>query len=60
LIFYTNDGEPIDFKLVQFNEIIPAGLAKRVSGYTAEGVHELVGNSLRNVEIRVLDFKIED
>jgi len=60
LIFYTNDGEPIDFKLVQFNEIIPAGLAKRVSGYTAAGVHELVGNSLRNVEIRVLDFKIED
>ena len=60
VVFYTDIGEPIDVDVVEYREeIIPAGLAKRVTNQHVDGsVKQLVGTSQRSVEIRVLDFKI--
>jgi len=54
-IFLDDQGNPIDTRDVEFAGIIPAGLAKRVTGKT---VHESVKNLTKQVEFRVVDFDI--
>jgi len=59
VVFYTAAGEPLDFDVVEHKELIPGGLAKRVTDQSVgESVRELVGTSPRSIEIRILDFKI--
>ena len=55
VIFLDDQGNPIDTRIVQFDEIIPAGLAKRV---TRKRVHESVRRLTKEVEFRALDFEI--
>ncbi len=54
VIFYDEKGEPLDFTLVTHEDIIPAGLAKRVDGYSRWDVENLE----KRFEIRVIDFLI--
>jgi len=63
VVFYGNDGAPIDIDVIQYRGIIPAGLAKRVAGNVDESVQELTTRSGSKtpdtkVEIRILDFRI--
>lgn len=64
VIFYDAQGEPIDVDIVHFQELIPAGLAKRVtSEVSSRSVQELSTDfGLRTlqtrVEFRILDFEI--
>ena len=55
----------IDFDLVKYSGIIPAGLAKRVQGVVPDNTYELSqgtpyenGNPRSKVEFRILDFTI--
>lgn len=36
LVFYDEQGEPIDVDVVEFQELIPAGLAKRIKGRVSD------------------------
>ncbi|MDL1970717.1 MAG: S1C family serine protease [Candidatus Desulfofervidaceae bacterium] len=63
VVFYARDGNPIDFDVVQYPGVIPAGLAKRVTGEVDSSVQELTtpyGSKTpqTKVEIRILDFRI--
>ena len=63
LIFYDAQGDPIDVDVVQFQELIPAGLAKRVTSKVHGSVQELTTRiksktSHTKVELRILDFEI--
>lgn len=57
VIFYDSQGDPVDVYMQREIEIkpeIPAGLAKRVTGYVNESVRKLSAT----VQFRILDFKI--
>ena len=63
VIFYDKLDAPIDIDVVQYQGLIPAGLAKRVTSEVDESVQELTGkprskSPLTKVEFRVLDFEI--
>ncbi|MFZ2330573.1 MAG: S1C family serine protease, partial [Atribacterota bacterium] len=63
VIFYDSSGNPIDVDPVQYRDIIPAGLAKRVTIRVHESVQKLTTKfgSIEphtKVEIRVLHFDI--
>ena len=63
LIFYDAQGDPIDVDVVQFQGLIPAGLAKRVESSVHPSVQELttrIGSKAPHtkVELRILDFEI--
>ncbi|MFC1714619.1 S1C family serine protease [Candidatus Poribacteria bacterium] len=63
VIFYTDDGEPVDFNVVQYREVIPPGLAKRVSGEIEGVVRKIVtkkGTIQAEFEIRILGFQIAE
>jgi hypothetical protein len=56
VIFYDAEDDPIDVEVAQYKELIPAGLAKRVT--PSFGVHSSVRTMTKRVEFRVLDFEI--
>lgn len=64
VVFYDKEDNPIEVDVVQFKEIIPAGLAKRVTnGNVHVSVQELTTDYLckephTKVEFRVVDFDI--
>ena len=63
LIFYDAQGDPIDVDVVQFQGLIPGGLAKRVESNVHSSVQEMTTRSgsktpHTKVELRILDFDI--
>lgn len=63
VVFYDRSGLPVEVDPVQFRDIIPASLARRVTSEVHQSVQELTtrDNSQRpttRVEVRVLDFRI--
>ena len=63
VIFYDVQGDPIDVDVVQFQELIPPRLAKRVTSKVHKSVQELTTRSgsktpHTKVELRILDFEI--
>ena len=63
VIFYDTHGTPIDTGIVYYAGIIPAGLAKRVTGEVDSSVRELMGESFSakpraKVEFRIFDFRL--
>jgi hypothetical protein len=70
VIFYDRHKQPIDFRLLRFEDTIPAGLAKRIDGgYVADSVREIVEDTPYGhiraedpqsgaVEFRILDFRV--
>ena len=68
LIFYDLHGEPIDFQMISFENIIPAGFGKRVEGSVSESVKRLSTRPIDSyggsdqkpdqVEYRILSFEI--
>ena len=63
VIFYDTHGDPIDVDVVQFQELIPAGLAKRVESNVHDSVQEMTTHKgsktpHTKVELRILDFEI--
>ena len=65
IVFYDSAGSPIDVDIVQYRELIPAGLAKRLSGKVDQSVQNLSkpdesGNPRSIVECRILDFQMVD
>jgi hypothetical protein len=67
-VFYATDGSPLDVREIRYSEIVPAGLAKRVSGRVDESVRMMTTRKASDggyelvpatrVEFRVLDFQI--
>lgn len=65
IIFYDRNDDPIEFKEVRYEGVIPPGLAKRMKGEVHKSVKDLTtkyGHSTPStkVEFRVLDFQIVD
>lgn len=64
VVFYNEEGNPIETNVVQFEEIIPAGLAKRVTDCRVDSsVQDLTTKYPSRVpqtklEFRVVDFEI--
>lgn len=63
VIFYDAKGNPIDVDVVQYQGLIPAGLAKRVTSKVDGSVQELTtpagsASPRTKVEFRILDFEI--
>jgi hypothetical protein len=63
VIFYDTQGDPIDIDAVQYQGVIPAGLAKRVTSRVDGSIQKLttaVGatSPQTKVEFRILDFEI--
>ena len=63
VVFYDAQGDPIDVDVVQFQGLIPAGLARRVESNVHSSVQELTTRSgsktpHAKVELRILDFEI--
>lgn len=54
VVFYDHSGNPIDFDVVHYSDVIPAGLAKRVKSRVDGSVKRLTSK----VEFRILDFRI--
>ena len=59
IVFYDSRRNPIDVKVVEYHELIPAGLAKRVQSNVDRSVHILTEQG-GSVEFRILDFQIAD
>ncbi len=66
LTFCGNDEKPIDIAIVELEDVIPAGMAKRVKGQVAESVEKLntptdqlpPRTNLHSIEFRVLYFDL--
>ena len=63
IIFYDRTGNPIDIDLIRLEEIIPAGLARRVTGKVDSSVQRFTSNRgdenpSTRIEFRILDFDI--
>ena len=63
VVFYDAQGDPIDVDVVQFQGLIPAGLAKRVESNVHSSVQEMTTKWISKiphtkVELRILDFEI--
>lgn len=67
VVFFGFDDNPVDFQLVEYPEVLPGGVAKRLKGRAGESVRDLT--TRRNgglfartptgrVEYRILDFEI--
>ena len=64
VVFYDSQDSPLDVNVVKCSEVIPPGLAKRVSAQTAGSVQKLTtprrsATPSTRVEFRILDFAIE-
>jgi S1-C subfamily serine protease len=63
VVFYDSQGSPVDVDIIQYRELVPAGLAKRLSSRVDQSVQNLTkpddsGNPRTKVEFRVLNFDI--
>ncbi|MBW1717327.1 MAG: serine protease [Deltaproteobacteria bacterium] len=63
IVFYDSQGSPLDVNVIRYTGLIPAGLAKRISGRTDDSVQKLTtprrsATPSTKVEFRVLDFEI--
>lgn len=63
VVFYDSLDSPLDVNVVRYSGLIPAGLAKRISGQTDGSVQKLTtprrsATPSTRVEFRVLDFEI--
>jgi hypothetical protein len=63
IVFYDKDGEPLEVDLIQHSDLIPAGLARRVTSSVDGSVQKLTTRSGANaphtrVEFRMLYFDI--
>lgn len=66
IVFYDKQGTPLDVQVVHYSGVIPAGLAKRITGSVDQSVERLNADR-RNlpphppggkIEFRILDFEI--
>lgn len=65
VVFYDSQGNPVDVDVIQYNGLIPAGLAKRLKAEVDQSVLKLTepdisGNPRTKIEFRILDFQIVD
>jgi S1-C subfamily serine protease len=65
VVFYGSDGKPIDVDLIQHRDLVPAGLARRVTSEVDGSVQELTtrwgaASPHTRVEFRILYFDIVD
>jgi hypothetical protein len=60
VVFRDAQGNALDVDLVEFKDLIPGGLAKRVSGDVHSSVGVLTEWKDTAVEFRVLDFEVVD
>ena len=63
IVFYDSNDQPLDVTLIRYNEIIPGGLAERISAETDRSVQKLTtpersARPKTKVEYRILDFDI--
>jgi len=63
VVFYDRSGNPIDVDPVSFRDIIPGGLARRVTSKVHQSIQELTTadnaqDPVTQVEVRVLDFRV--
>ena len=63
VVFYDAQGNPIDVDVVQYQGVIPGGLAKRVTSHVDESVQKLTTPKMAispetRVEFRILNFQI--
>jgi len=63
IVFYDRSGDAIEVDPVSFNDIIPGGLARRVTSRVHQSVQELTTPDISQtpatrVEVRVLDFRV--
>ena len=63
VIFYDSQGDPIDVDIVHFRNLIPVGLAKRMTSKVDGSVQKLTTRQgamtpHTKVEFRILDFEI--
>jgi hypothetical protein len=62
VIFYDINRNPIEFDLIQYRDMIPGGLAKRVNSRVDNSVQKLTtregASTTTLVEFRILDFRI--
>lgn len=62
LVFYDNDGQPVDTATITFKGVIAAGLAKRVNGRVDVSVKKLTSGRaeapLTKLEYRILYFDL--
>jgi hypothetical protein len=63
VIFYDSDGNPIDVDLINYDQNIPPGLARRISGNVNGSVQRLTTDETdtkpkTKVEIRILGFSL--
>jgi trypsin-like peptidase len=58
VVFRDVQGNPLDVDVVQFNGVIPAGLAKRVTNSVHGSIGVLTKWKGSAVEFRILDFEI--
>jgi len=56
VVFYDSQGDPIHVDIVEYQGVIPAGLAKRITREVDQSVRQLT----TNIEFRVLDFQMVD
>ena len=65
VVFYDSEGSPVDVDVIQYNGLIPAGLAKRLNGRVDQSVQNLTkpdhsGNPTTRIEFWILDFQVVD
>jgi hypothetical protein len=65
VVFYDSSNMSIEFDLVRYEGIIPAGLSKRVKSKVHDSIVTLTGGGIdkpakTKIEFRVLDFQIVD
>lgn len=58
VVFRDAQRNPLDVAVMQFNGVIPAGLAKRVTGQVHSSIGVLTKWSSSAAEFRILDFEI--
>jgi hypothetical protein len=61
IVFYDSNDQPLDANLIRYEDVIPGGLAKRVSGETHDSVQGLTtpqksARPQTKIEYRILDF----
>lgn len=67
IVFYDKQGTPLDVQVVRYSGVIPAGLAKRITGSVDKSVERLNADQRilqpphppgGKIEFRILDFEI--
>jgi hypothetical protein len=64
VVFYDSQRNPLDISAVSYQQVIPAGLARRVSGKVDGSVQRMTTGEWETkpktrVEFRILNFSIE-